>query len=274
MYHPESRPVPEIIHARINKTSVDRLKPDQIVRDDQLVGFGVRRQSGRPVYFLQKRVNGRARWMTIGTHGSPWTAETARKEAHRLLGAIVSGADPAVQRRERLENPTLDQAVKLFKEDHWPKLKPTSRDKYEIVLRRQVLPVFGTRRLIDFSRPEVLRFHRKLADMPSTANYAVAILSKVMNWAEENGYRPEQSNPCRAIKMFPENKRQRYLTREEFARLGQVLNELEETGAENPFVLAAIRLLLLTGARLNEILTLQWTYVDIERGFLVARRSG
>jgi integrase len=69
--------------------------------------------------------------------------------------------------------------------------------------------------------------------------------------------------------MFPETKRQRYLTREEFARLGQVLNELEQDGTENVFVLAAIRLFFFTGARVGEILTLQWAYVDVERGFLL-----
>ncbi len=254
---------------RINKSSVDRLLAGQTLKDDQLQGFGVRRQQGKPFYYLQKRVNGRVRWLTIGPHGSPWTPETARKEAHRLLGTIAGGADPAVHRRERLENPTLSEAVELFREDHWPKIKPNSREKYDILLRLHVMPTLGTRRMVDITRPDILRFHRKLADRASTANYSVAIISKMMNWAEEHGYRPENSNPCRAIKMFPENKRHRYLTREEFARLGQVLAQLERDGTENVFVLAAIRLLLFTGARLGEILTLQWAYVDVERGFLL-----
>lgn len=261
--------MPSTLRARVNKSSVDRLKPGQTLKDDQLQGFGVRRQLGKPFYYLQKRVSGRVRWLTIGPHGSPWTPETARKEAHRLLGAIAGGADPAVHRRERLDNPTLAEAAELFKEDHWPRIKPTSREKYRILLDLHIVPNLGTRRIIDITRPDILRFHRKLAGKASTANYSVAILSKLMGWAEEHGYRPEQSNPCRAIKKFPEAKRQRYLTREEFARLGRVLAQIEEDGTENPFVLAAIKLLLLTGARLGEILTLQWSYVDIERGFLL-----
>jgi integrase len=261
--------MPTITRARVNKTAVDRLLPDAIIRDDQLTGFGIRRQLGKPVYFLQKRVNGRVRWLTIGPHGSPWTPESARKEAHRLLGAIAGGSDPAVQRKERLENPTVAQAAKQFETEHSPKLKPATREKYAMLFRLHVVPALGTHRLLDVARPDILRLHRNLAKMPSTANYCVAMLSKFMNWAEENGYRPEQTNPCRRVKKFAETKRQRYLTLEEYARLGQVLDDLERQGAENIFVIAAIRLLLLTGARLSEILTLQWPFVDLERGFLL-----
>lgn len=69
--------MPAIHHRRVTKSAVDKMKPDEVVRDTELRGFGVRRQLGVPVYFLQKRVNGRVRWLlTIGPHGSPWTAES------------------------------------------------------------------------------------------------------------------------------------------------------------------------------------------------------
>ena len=85
-----------------------------------------------------------------------------------------------------------------------------------------------------------------------------------MNWAEANGYRKQGSNPCGGIKRYKEIKRERYLTQEELGRLGKALAEAEANSL-NPYVIATLRLLLLTGARLNEILTLRWQYVDVAR---------
>ena len=89
-----------------------------------------------------------------------------------------------------------------------------------------------------------------------------------MSWAEAQGYRPQNSNPCKNIKKYRETKRERYLSEEEFGRLGEVLNRAEACGSQNLYVIAAIRLLIYTGARLNEILTLKWEYVDWERNML------
>lgn len=89
----------------------------------------------------------------------PGQRRAARKEAHRLLGSIASGNDPATLKRERLDNPTLNEASVLFIEDHGPKLKPATRDKYDILLRLYLKPTFGTRRLVDIKRADVQRFH-------------------------------------------------------------------------------------------------------------------
>ncbi|RUO98604.1 site-specific integrase [Hyphomicrobium sp.] len=259
----------KVVRAKVTKAAIDRLVAGQTIRDVELKGFGARRQADAVSYFLLKRINGRLRWMTIGLHGSPWTAESARKEAHRLLGSIASGGDPATLKQERLENPSFTEASEQFMADHGAKLKAGSRVKYEILLRLYLRPAFGVRRLMDIKRADVLRFHSKLADKPATANYCVAILSKIMSWAEELGYRPEHSNPCFAIDKFRENKRQRYLSKDEFARLGLVLTKVAAESLESLYVVAAIRLLMFTGARVGEILTLKWSYVDLERKVLL-----
>lgn len=256
-------------HARVTKAAVERLRVGETLRDTELKGFGARRQADATSYFLLKRIDGRLRWMTIGKHGQPWTAESARKEAHRLLGQIASGGDPATLKQERLENPTLKEASAQFMLDHGPRLKPGSRIKYEILLRLYLVPAFGARRLVDIKRSDVLRFHSKHAGKASTANYCVAILSKIMSWAEEHGYRPERSNPCFGIQKYRENKRQRYLSRDELARLGKVLSTVAAESLESLYVVAAIRLLMLTGARVGEILTLKWSFVDLERRVLL-----
>ncbi len=258
----------DIISGRVNKTAVDRLAPNQTLRDTELRGFGVRRQLGPPVYFLRKKIRGRDRWMVIGQHGAPWTPETARREAQRLVGMIATGQDPSANTRV-LENPTVAQAVEQFMVEHGAMLKPTSLEKYEILLRLHILPFIGHIRVNEFKRADVQKLHASLSKKASTANYCVAIVSKLMSWCEERGFRPEQSNPCFRIKKYRETKRQRYLSRDELARLGEVLDQVAAQSEESLFATAAIRLLLFTGARVNEILTLRWSYVDLERMLLL-----
>jgi integrase len=157
----------------------------------------------------------------------------------------------------------------MFMTEHGPKLKPLTHEKYEHLLDRYLVPALGHKRLDIIDRGDVLRFHANLAAYPRLANYEVAVLSRLMTWAEDRGFRKEQTNPCLRLKKYQETKRQRYLTREELARLGSVLDDVATIGGENLFIVAAIRLLLFTGARLSEILTLKWAYVDFERGLLL-----
>ena len=90
-------------------------------------------------------------------------------------------------------------------------------------------------------------------------------MSKFFNWTEKNGFRPDGSNPCRHVEKYKETKRERFLSEAELAQLGEALREAETDKSASPWVIAAIRLLTLTGARLSEVLTLRWDYVDFER---------
>ena len=90
----------------------------------------------------------------------------------------------------------------------------------------------------------------------------------MFNLAELWGLRPDGSNPCRHVKKFKEEKRERYLSADELARLGEVLRECEQEGLETQPTINLYRLLLLTGCRLSEIQTLKWDYVDFENAAL------
>ncbi len=100
------------------------------------------------------------------------------------------------------------------------------------------------------------------------ANRTLAVLSKMFSLAEEWGWRPENSNPCRKVMRYAENKNERFLSSAEIAQLGKVLDAIDKNRREHPSATAAIRILLLTGARLSEIVWLQWQHVDFERGLL------
>jgi len=100
-----------MMSARVSVATVSALEPNQTLRDTTVKGFGARRRKGAPSYFLQTRIKGRLRWLTIGPHGAPWTPESARKEALRLLTEINDGADPGQIKRALRVAPTLQQAA-------------------------------------------------------------------------------------------------------------------------------------------------------------------
>ena len=108
--------------------------------------------------------------------------------------------------------------------------------------------------------------HYKLRDMPYQANETLNVLSKMFTLAEAWGLTPPHRNPCRPVRKYKEHRRQRFLTPDEYRCLGRVLDEAEADGSVSPYAIAAIRLLMLTGCRRNEILTLRWDDVDHNAG--------
>jgi integrase len=252
----------------ITKRVVDTLQPGGLVWDSDVSGFGVRRQRAAKVYVLKTRVGGRQRWFTIGRHGSPWTPERARNEARRLLGEIADRKDPAAIRESDKRNPTVaDLAVMFLREHVATKRKATTAANYRDQLDRLILPKLGHCRVVDVSRSDIARLHHSLKDTPYQGNRVLALLSVLFSWAERNGYRPDGTNPCRHVEKYPERSRERFLSTDELARLGNALREAERDG-EPPSAVAALRLLALTGARKNEILTLKWNNVDFENNCL------
>lgn len=253
----------------ITKRAVDQMVTngrDVLRWDSDVKGFGVRcRTSGAKFYVLKMRVGGRQRWITIGRHGSPWTPETARREALRLLGLRAIGKDPAAERDRQKGALSIAELAERFLAEHVAhRCKPGTAEEYQFAVSRYICPVLGHHRIADLTRADVAQLHHQLRDRPYQANRCLAVLSKMMNLAEAWGLRADASNPCRHVEKYREHKRERYLTKEELGRLGAALTDAERGKSESPFALAAIALLILTGARLTEILTLRWDYVDLD----------
>ena len=251
---------------RITMSVVKALEPGGVVHDAEMRGFGARRQQDAVSYFVRKRINGALQRITIGRHGSPWTPETARKEADKILRDIGGGGNPVERKRQaRIRAGTVAELAEEFLRIHGTSIKPTTRAVYSFVLNKQILPVLGKRPLAEVTRSDIAKLHADLVDQPRTANHAVAVLSKFIGWSMEMGHMPKKENPAQGLKHYKETKRQRYLSQAELEALGRALAEGEADNTVNLFVAAAIRLLLLTGARMNEILTLKWDYVDLGR---------
>ena len=258
---------------KITKRSVDALRPgpdgrEAVIWDAEVKGFGVRAQrGGSKSYIVHYRAGpGRGaplRKVTIGKHGSPWTAEAARREARRLLGLVEGGADPAASKVARREAPTIADVVERFHAEHaQAKRKASTARLYRVLLDRIILPAFGKRKVADITRADVAKFHHENRAAPYQANLTLAILSKMFSLAELWGLRPDGSNPCRHIEKFRERKRERMLSADELARLGDALARFDGS----PYAVAAVKLLVFTGARLGEVLGLRWEWIDFERG--------
>ena len=262
---------------KITKTSVERIRPratEAYLWDTDLIGFGVKvTPQGRRVYLIQYRIGGRrgvTRRYTIGRHGEV-TADQARKLAKKLLGQVASGSDP----RAGLDQANRDLRLTELWETFWTqhisvKRKQTTANEYARQWHKVIKPRLGKLAVNAIKPQDISRLHHALRKTPYQANRILALLSRLFSWAEEQGFRDAHTNPCRFVEKFGERKRERFLSIEELARLAAVLAEREK---DEVYVVAAIRLLIFTGCRLNEIMSLKWEHVDFERGQLCLPES-
>lgn len=235
-----------------------------------------------------------------------WGPESARREAIRLLGLIRDGKDPATERDEAKGAPDLKAfSDRYIGEYAKPHKKPRTVAEDERLLKLHILPALGASKVRDIDRASVARFHAGMRATPVAANRALALLSAILGWAEKVGIRPDASNPCRHVERYPEKAVERLLTAAELARLGDALEraiqpwtdesrvawrqecerQAEALGlpkgeraawvesrmprrdtAEDWRAIAALRLLIFTGARESEILTLRWEWIAAVQG--------
>ncbi len=257
---------------KITKRTVDRITgdgTDKFYWDNDLPGFGLRvRASGRKYYVVQFRANGRLRRMTLGRHGAV-APDTARRRAMALISDAKGGKDPAALRDEGRKAATMKVLGQRFLEEYVPvHCKPSTAYEYNRSVKFFIDPKIGTRKVEDIQRSDIFKLHHSMRETPYQANRTLGVLSKMFNLAEIWGLRTDGSNPCLHVKRYKEEKRERFLSADEFNRLGRVLDEILEDGSESRSAMVAIRLLMLTGCRLSEIQKLRWEHVDLDAGEL------
>jgi integrase len=259
----------QAVRARIGLAVVSGMKPGDIVWDTAVRGFyAVGNADGSVTFRVKARVRGRQRNITIGKSGV-WKPEKAREHANELLVKSKKGEEPAKhQVRGGGDRLSFKAAKERFLAQHGSHLKERTREGYEAILDLHLVPAFGTMSMRGIDEADAMSLHQNMAKTPRNANHALAVLSKMMNWAESVGLRDRRTNPCENIKRYKENKRKRYLSDEEYGRLGQVLDEALSSGSESVYVVGAIRVIIFTGARRNEILSLRWVEVDEARRVL------
>ncbi|AUQ65459.1 site-specific integrase [Phaeobacter inhibens] len=250
---------------KLTKRTVEALMPeakDYFLWDSQIAGFGVRvMPSGAKTYQAQYRKGGRTRRVSVGRHGKI-TVEEARKLAKEIMGQVAKGENPAEELSQHRKAPTVAALCERFFEAHAKeRCKPSTQKEYRRAIDLFIVPALGSFKVVDVERRDIAELHHKFRDKPYQANRTLGVLSKLFNLAEIWGLRPDGSNPCRHVPKYREVKRERFLSQQELQRLGQVLTEVEREGRETPHMVAAFRLLILTGCRLGEIQTLKWDYI-------------
>ena len=237
------------------------------VWDDELKGFGIRvHPTGRKVFIVMTRVQGRQVRVTIGQHGA-FTVAGARARAVEIIAKARAGEDPSPRRNGAREVVTVRTLCRRFLDDYVSvHCKPRTLEDYSHSVNGFILPKLGAFRVSDVRRDHVAALHQDMRETPYQANRTLAVLSKMFNLAELWEICPDGSNPCRHVKRYKERRRERFLSDAEYVRLGEALRDAERS--EMPSAVAAIRLLMLTGCRLSEILTLRWEYVEMEAGRL------
>ena len=253
--------------------SVER---DTVFWDRELTGFGVRvYPSGGKVFVAQTRgpdgpnKPNKPRRITVGRH-PVLSAEQARQRAALIIARVKAGEDPVPLPlpAKYAGGPTVADLANRYLEEHVAvRCKPKTQRTARSVVNRHIVPALGKLPIAAVQRRHVMALHESLCETPAMANMAVGTLRHMYGLARGWDMAPEDcDDPCEFIPMNPKRQRERFLTDAEFTRLGHVLDEVSGKGSRiSAGAIATIRLLMLTGCRRNEILTLRWEHVDLDK---------
>ena len=240
---------------------------DMYLWDTEVKGFGLRVQpSGRRSFIYKFRTpDGRRRNRKIGDPKT-LTAEAARQavksmEHDKAIGKVVISDKP------KQKSITMRKMCDLYLADY-ARLhkKPKSVEDDTRYIEKDIKPRLGSKSLSEIGSKDIVKIHSSLADKPIKANRLLALLSKIFNLAEEWEYRDANSNPTQHIRKYKETPRERFLTQSEMIALEKTLSDAERDKQVSVSVIHALRVLLMTGARLQEVLTMKWEYVDLDEG--------
>ena len=252
---------------RISKRAIDAAKPGTVLQDSELPGFQLRVGKTRKTFLLYFRLHGAERRPAIGTFGE-MTVDQARDIAREWRQQIAKGIDPTAARVAKTTPTMIEFADRYQKEYAEPRKTVKAADQDRGAWNKHILPSMGKKRIDEITREDVGRLHAAMKDTPIQANRVRSILSKALNLAEKWYLRPENTNPCRHVEKYPENKRKRYLSKSEAAALGKALEHSDRFGGIEARVADIVRMLIFTGARLHEIRDSRRKSYDLANGVL------
>ena len=221
------------------------------------------------VYLVQTRTGGKSRRLTLDRHG-PSASDQIRREAVRIIADIKAGREPVFGNGAATADagPMVAEAAERYMREHVAvRCKPTTVRQCQHMLDKHLLPALGTVRLGEIGHERVANLHYSLHETPVMANEGGRhALAASTTWPRSGGSPPKAAIPAGLYASTKERNCERFFSAEEFRRLGRVLSEVEAEGKVCSSAVAAFRLLMLTGCRRNEILTLRWNEVGLEAG--------
>jgi integrase len=261
---------------KLSKTLVRDLKPGPIVKrvwDSTVPGFHVRvtpGKKGKKVYCVSfQRPSGKKVNVTIGVCSS-WTFDDAIKKARVLRQMHEDGKDPRAQVLAERSSEDLNALIAVWKEKYKPKLRPSTQQSYESVIKTVIKPALGDRIVKDLEHDDVETMHfEESKDHETNANRAVAVLSRLLSIAEKLKWRPKYSNPCKGLEKNTEEARDRVFFAPDLARLEASMCALVNQEKLDPSAADLVRFLALSGLRTGEAKGLRWKDVDLEANTMI-----
>lgn len=245
--------------------------------DSEQKGFGLRVYAGgAKSFFLNYRINGRERRYTIGNFPE-WSVEAARARAKELRKEIDQGRDPAGEKRERRDAPTIEDLIDRYIEDHLPNLAASTHADQETMLAEIGEHLGRHTKVTDIHDGDIRKMHRTISESKgrfgprrSRANRVLAVCSKMFSLSlrskagEDRPWRDQaMGNPCRGVERNHEDPRERFFSQSELAAIGDALAEYPGVAAD------CVRLIMLTGCRPSEAMQAQWSEFDEQPGYWI-----
>jgi integrase len=267
---------------KLSIRDLEALQPGDIAWDSLVPGFGARRLKRGIVFFVKFRTRyGRQRWLSIGRYGT-WAPETARQKARQMLMEVANGADPAAAKETARKAVTVRELTARYMADaeagrllsrggQSKKPSTLANDRYRI--QCHIVPLLGRLPVAAVTRQDIERMMHAVANGETkgagartrggriAARRTVTFLGALFSYAVEHGLRTD--SPVKGVRKFAEPRRERRLSDEEYAALGEALRRSAD--AVLPHALASIRFLALTGWRSAEVLNLRWREVNLVR---------
>jgi integrase len=265
------------------KTLVPPARGARLIWDAELTGFAIRvfapsraHPEGARTFLISYWFNGSERRFRIGSWPD-WSVQAARAEAKEIRQRVDRGEDPAGQRREHREAPTMADLGERYKAEHLPRKSPQSRHDDGVMVGHILKHIGADRRVADVHHGDIVALHRAITETghPVLANRTVSCASRMFALSllpmagEDKPWRDQaQGNPCRGIEKNQETAKERFLSSAEIAAVVEGLDACGHTPTAD-----CIRLILLTGCRPGEAMLATWEQFDAQPGFWIKPSS-
>jgi integrase len=255
---------------KLTKGAIEKLKPPSkgsIIKWDgeNARGFGVRVTSnGVASFVLAYRLHGRQSKFTIGKVDE-WTVDDARNEADQLRTEIRDGVDPHARARQERGEMTVEKLSEEFMEKHAASLRPGTVRGYREMLRDHILPEIGRLGVNAVNERDVLTIKAATKETPYRANRCLSLISAVFN--KGIAWKLCERNPAKDVEHYPEDTREFWLNASQYRALDAAISFYGRDCGD------AIRLLILTGAREQEVLGASWAEFDLDPEHAIWTRS-
>ncbi len=256
---------------KLVESSLPREK-DYVVWDDEIKGFGCRiLPSGHKTYVFHytSPTTRKYSYLKIGVHGN-YTVDLARDKAKQWCADIAQDIDPKEQKKakqvEAKQSILFEEFLTIFlqkypKQAEW---KASTANRNTSKIKLYILPFFGKKPIADIKRKDILEFSDLLHSKKIKNKKSLDLLSTVFKQAALWEYMPRHGNPCDGVHKDADRHMDRFLTDEELVRLEETLLATETAGLASTYTIDAFRLLIYTGCRLGEVLSLKWEEVDFD----------